>query len=123
MAGLPVVTSRARVVLQVRVEGEREYWTRAFPDRTLRTVQWSERGRLIEQSGPLRIAFDVAGNAAGMRIVSRGCRVFGIPLPRALAPAVTALVRGAPTGWEVDVTIGVPLLGTIGGYGGTVVPS
>jgi hypothetical protein len=121
VAGLPRVTPCARVVLHVRVEGEREYWTRAFPDRTLRTAQWSEGGRLVEQSGPMQVAFDVAGDESGMRIVSRGCRVFGVPLPRALAPAVTATARGTSTGWEVEITIGVPLLGTIGAYGGTVI--
>ena len=76
---------------------------------------------MIEQSGPLEVAFDVAGDESGMRIVSRGCRMFGLPVPRPLAPRVTATVNGAPGGWEVEITIGLPLLGTIGGYTGTVV--
>jgi hypothetical protein len=122
-AGLPAVTPSARVVLHVRVDGEREFWTRVFPDRSLRTAQWLEQGRLIEQAGPLQVSFDVAADESGMRIISRGCRVFGVPLPRAFAPAVTAMVHGAANGWEVEVMIALPLLGTIGAYSGTVVPA
>ena len=122
-AGLPAVTPSTRVALHVRVHGEQEFWTRTFRDRSLRTVQWLERGRLVEQSGPVQVAFDVTADESGMRITSCGCRVFGVPLPRALGPTVTATAHGAPNGWEVEVTIGVPLLGTIGGYGGTVVPA
>ncbi len=122
-AGLPAVTPSTRVVLHVRVDGEREVWTRVFPDRELRTAQWLERGRLIEQAGPLQVAFDVAADESGMRITSRGCRVFGVPLPRAFAPAVTAIVHGVANGWKVEVSIALPLLGTIGAYSGTVVPA
>ncbi len=122
-AGLPAVTPSTRVVLQVLVDGEREFWTRVFPDRELRTAQWLERGRLIEQAGPLEVAFDVAADESGMRITSRGARVFGVPLPRAFAPAVTAIVHGAANGWKVEVSIAFPLLGTIGAYSGTVVPA
>ena len=122
-AGLPAVTPSVRVVLRVHVDGERELWTRVFPDRELRTLQWLERGRLIEGAGPLRLAFDVAADESGMRLTSRGCRVFGVPLPRAAAPAVTALVSAAANGWQVDVSIALPLLGTIGAYSGTVVPT
>ena len=122
-AGFPAVTPSARVGLHVQVDGERELWTRVFPDRVLRTAQWLEDGCLIEQTGPLQVAFDVTADESGMRIISCGCRAFGVPLPRAFAPAVSALVHGSANGWEVEVTIAVPLLGTIGGYGGTVVPT
>jgi hypothetical protein len=122
-AGLPAVTPSARVALRVRADGERELWTRVFPDRELRTLQWLRQGRLIEQAGPLQVAFDVAADAAGMRFTSRGCRLFGVAVPRLFAPVVSAKARGTATGWELDVSIALPLLGTIGAYSGTVVPA
>ncbi len=122
-AGLPAVTASARVLLQVHAVGEREFWTRVFPDCKLRTAQWIERGRLIEQAGPLQVAFDVAADESGMRLTSRRCRVLGIPLPRALAPRVAATVSGLADGWNVEVSIALPLIGTIGAYSGTVVPA
>jgi hypothetical protein len=78
---------------------------------------------LIEQAGPLQVAFDVAADESGMRLTSRRCRVLGIPLPRALAPRVAATVCGLADGWNVEVSIALPLLGTIGAYSGTVVPA
>ena len=119
----PKPAARVRVRLSVRVSGEREIWIRAFPGRALRTVQWLERGRLVEQAGPMRLAFDVAADETGMSFASRGCRVLGLPLWRAIAPNVTARVRGAENGWDVEVSVALPLLGTIASYGGTVVPA
>jgi hypothetical protein len=122
-AGLPAATAAAPVTLRVRVQGERELWTRIFPDRELRSVQWIEDGRLIEQTGPLRLAFDVAADESGLLFACRGCRVFGMPLPREFAPRVAARVRGGDARWEVLVSVAVPGLGPIAWYGGTVIPA
>lgn len=119
----PRPAARVSVALRVRVSGEREIWTRAFPGHELRTVQSLERGRLVERAGPVRIAFDVDADETGMRFTSREFRVLGVRLWRALAPQVTARVRGAANGWNVDVSVALPLLGTIASYGGTVMPA
>jgi hypothetical protein len=121
--GVPAPSDCAHVALRVRVDGEREHWTRIFPDQVLRSVQWLESGRLTEQFGLVRLTFDVEADETGMRMASRRCRVAGIPLPRALAPAIAATARGDANTWEVEVTIAMPLLGNMLSYGGEVIPT
>jgi hypothetical protein len=123
LLGLPAPAEDARVALRVRVRGERELWTRVFPDRELHSVQWLENGRLIEQAGLLKLAFDVEADESGMRLATHCCSIAGIPLPRALAPAIAATARGDAHTWDVDVTIALPMLGTMLSYGGDVVPA
>ena len=122
-AGLPAASPSVTVTLRVRVQGERELWTRVFPDCAVRTVQWIDRGRLIEQAGPLQFVFDVGADESGLRFSSCGCRLLGVMLPRGLAPRVAATVRGGEGSWHIDVSVAVPGLGPIAGYGGTVVPA
>jgi hypothetical protein len=120
---LPAPTARAQGRLHVRVRGDRETWIRVFPDREVRTTQWLQHGRLVESHGPVRFFFDVEADEMGMRLASRGCSLLGIPLPRLLAPSVAASVRGDANGWAVDVSLALPLLGTILSYGGVVTPA
>jgi hypothetical protein len=104
------------------VRGDREEWVRTFPDMTLRTTQWLDAGRLVEEAGPLRFIFAVDADERGMRFLQTGCRLFGLALPRALAPRIETLVRGDERGWDVLVSIAAPLLGRIATYGGPVTP-
>ena len=120
--GMPAAAARAPGTLAVTVRGDREAWVRTFPDLTLRTTQRLAAGRLVEQAGPLAFAFDVDADERGMRFSQTGCRLFGIPLPRALAPRVETLVRGDERGWNVLVSIAAPVLGRIATYGGPVIP-
>jgi hypothetical protein len=117
---MPAATSRASGTLVVSVRGDREVWVRTFPDRTLRTAQWIDAGRLVEEAGPLQFVFDVDADARGMRFAQIGCRLLGCPLPRALAPRIETVVRGDERGWNVLVSIAAPLLGRIATYGGRV---
>jgi hypothetical protein len=119
---MPAATARARGSLVVSVRGDRELWVRTFPDRTLRTTQWLDAGRLVEAAGPMQFVFDVDAGEHGMRFTQTGCRLFGRRLPRMLAPRVETVVRGDARGWNVLVTITAPLLGRIATYGGEVTP-
>jgi hypothetical protein len=114
--------SRTNRAFCVSVRGDREVWVRTFPDRTLRTTQWIDAGRLVEEAGPLQFVFDVGADERGMRFAQTGCRLFGCPLPRALAPRIETVVRGDARGWNVLVSIAAPVLGRIATYGGPVIP-
>lgn len=119
---MPAAAARAPGTLVVTVRGDREVWVRTFSDLTLRTTQWLDAGRLVEEAGPMRFLFDVDADERGLRFTQTGCRLFGIPVPRALAPRVDTTVRGDDRGWNVLVSIAAPLLGRIATYGGPVTP-
>ncbi|MEA2785872.1 MAG: hypothetical protein QOF71_1976 [Candidatus Eremiobacteraeota bacterium] len=119
---MPAAAARAPGTLVVTVQGDREVWVRTFPDMTRRTTQWIDAGRLVEQAGAMQFLFAVDAGERGMRFAQTGCRVFGRPLPRALAPRIETVVRGDDVGWNVLVSIAVPLLGRIATYGGPVTP-
>lgn len=119
---LPAAAARAPGSLVVTVRGDREIWVRTFPDITLRTTQRIVAGRLLETAGPLQFAFAVDDDERGMRFSQTGCRLFGVPLPSALAPRVETVVRGDERGWNVLVSIAAPLVGRIATYGGPVIP-
>jgi uncharacterized protein DUF4166 len=119
---MPAAAARAPGTLVVTVRGDREVWMRTFPDVTLRTTQWLDAGRLVEEAGPLQFVFDIDADERGLRLSQTGCRLFGRPLPRALAPRVEAAVRGDEHGWSLLVSIAAPLLGRIATYGGPVTP-
>ena len=119
---MPVAAAPTPGTLVVTVRGDREVWVRTFPDMTVRTTQWIDAGRLIEEAGPLQFVFAVDADERGMRLSQTGCRLFGRPLPHGLAPRVEARVRGDESGWNVLVSIGAPLLGRIATYGGPVTP-
>ena len=52
LMGLPRSERDAPVVLEVRVEGERERWVRHLQGRRLVTVQWARGDLLMESFGP-----------------------------------------------------------------------
>ena len=119
---MPTAAARAPGTLAVTVQGDRETWVRTFPGMTLRTTQWVDAGRLVEQAGAMQFLFAVDADERGMRFSQTTCRMFGLTLPRALAPHVETVVRGDDRGWDVLVSIAAPLLGRIATYGGPVTP-
>ncbi len=122
LMGLPGASARAQGTLVVRAEGDREVWERSFPDTTLTTVQWIDRGRLVEARGPMQVLFDVTADERGMRFEPVACRCLGAWIPRPFAPRFSSTVRGAATSWDLLVTIAVPVLGPLASYRGAVTP-
>jgi hypothetical protein len=123
MLRMPAPAARVQGTLRVSVHGAREVWVRAFPDRTLRTVLWIDRGQLVEQAGPLQFVFNVDADEHGLQFSQTGFRLLGRTVPAALAPRVEALVRSDDRGWNVSISIAVPWLGRVATYGGPVRPN
>ena len=95
---MPAAAARAPRTLVVTVHGAREAWV------------------------PMQFLFAVDADERGMRFSQTGCRMFGQRLPRALAPRIETVVRGDDRGWNVLVSIAMPLLGGLATYSGTVTP-
>ncbi len=49
-----------------------------------------DRGRLVEQFGPIRFGFDLPSDGEGLEMKLRRWSLFGLPLPLALAPKIVA---------------------------------
>jgi hypothetical protein len=119
---LPAPCARAPGRLVVTVRDDREVWERIFPDTKLRTVHWIDGDRLVEETGPLQFVFDVDANDRGLRFSSIACRFLGCTLPRWLVPRIEAAARADERGWNLLVSVAVPVLGRLATYGGPVTP-
>src|SRR5262249_8813405 len=109
LLGLPRAGRAVPVRLQVVVDGERERWIREFGDSRMESVQWCRDGVLMEAAGPMRFELDVRADSNGMHLESRRVSLGPIPIPRFLAPRVTAIARGVREGtWHVSVQLTGP---------------
>jgi hypothetical protein len=101
------------VRLDVLAAGDQETWTRSFGGVVRSSTQWAAGGLLMEQAGPLRIAFQIRACEDSLKFESRRADVWGIPVPL----RVEALARGGETSWEVEVRIA-----HVGSYRGVMTP-
>jgi hypothetical protein len=95
-----------------------ERWTRDFSGRRFSSAL-SQRGEcLVERFGAFRFAFNLPSDAKGLRMVMKGWWLGPLPLPLALAPRSEAREWEEDGRFRFDVSIGLPLLGTIVQYRG-----
>ncbi len=108
--------------LEVRFapSGGREKWTRRFgPNSFSSEMSEGPGGTLTERFGPMRFHFalDVAADGAlAMRLARWSA--FGLPMPIALAPRITAGEHGADGRFHFDVAVAMPLIGPVVHYRG-----
>ena len=109
------------LALRVEGDGQRERWLRRFGDKELITTQFQRGRTLWESMGPLSFGMHLSVVEGALRFVTEYVRLFGFPLPRVLAPRVSALAEGLDaTRWTVRVELAVPPLGPVGSYEGEV---
>lgn len=120
---LPSPGAQIPATLRVRTEGALEYWTRDFGGLHMATRQWQQGDLLMEAAGPLQFGFCLTADAVGMGFECVRCRLFGIPLPRALSPRIVSTTTAEGEGWRLYVRIDAPLLGMLAQYEGDVTPS
>jgi len=101
LVGFPPEGEQVPTRLDVLATEDEEIWTRRFGGVARSSTQWEAKGLLVEEAGPLRVAFQVRACQGGMSFESRRARVWGIPVPL----RVKAAVRGGETSWEVEVTV------------------
>ena len=120
---LPQAGENVPVTLQIESHGDKERWVRQLGTQRLVTWQWLQQNGLVESAGPLRFGFQLDADTEGMRFVSRKCWFLGVPMPPALAPRVTAQVRGAAQSWWLTVCLDVPGVGRLLSYEGELKPA
>jgi uncharacterized protein DUF4166 len=122
---LPEAGESVPVRLSVRREGPGERWVRSFGARRLVSSQHAcADGLLAERFGPLELRFRLAPTARGLRYEQGGTALCAgplhLPLPRWMAPRVTATEEAAPPGdrTRLRVTVSLPVVGLLLAYEG-----
>lgn len=121
--GIDPASPEQRLVVDIRhVDGVLR-WARRFGDGP-EAVSWFQpvgrwpEGHWEERAGPLRLRLMVDTDGGGWRWRQIGCRLWVLPLPVWLSPAVDAGKRIEDGRYRFDVAIRLPLLGEILAWGG-----
>jgi hypothetical protein len=100
----------------------RETWTRDFAGRRFSSVQFegdrANTALACERFGPVTIAMALVPEGNRMRLVSRRCTVFGMPLPGILHPRGDICESANDNRFNFHVEIGFPWTGLIVRYRG-----
>ncbi|HLO76344.1 MAG TPA: DUF4166 domain-containing protein [Magnetospirillum sp.] len=123
--GLPRLAGSHSLVVRVLADGDGELWERRFADATFasrfQAAGVPEQAR--EYFGPFRLDYQLAAENGEIRWSLVGARLFGVPLPKALAPEVTAREWVADDGaYRMKAQVSLPGLGPLLGYGGSLAP-
>jgi hypothetical protein len=124
--GFPQAGHDVPVKVAFTLRDGREVWQRTFADRSFSSTQEEGRGRfdrlLCERFGPFAFGLALVCEAGRMRLVARGWSIFGIPLPRALAPFGDAYESAEDGRFHFHVEIRLAWIGLIVGYRGWLLP-
>ena len=95
-----------------------ERWTRDFSGRCFTSRLSEEKGRLVERFGAFRFAFDLLPHDNGLSMEMRGWSFLSVRLPLFLAPRSIAYEWAEDDRFHFDVSIALPLIGSIVHYRG-----
>lgn len=121
--GIDPAQPEQRLVVDIRHADGALRWARRFGDGS-EAVSWFRPigswpdGCWEEHAGPLTLRLAVDTEGGGWRWRQIGCRLWRLPLPTWLSPAVDAGKRIEDGQYRFDVAIRLPLLGEILAWGG-----
>lgn len=118
--GLPATTGDLPLEVVIESRDGFEHWTRRFGAHRMRSVMRAQGGLLVERFGPVSIAMRLVGTPDGLDMRPVGGWLVGIPLPRFLLPSVVARETVANGRHVFEVDIGLPLIGRLVAYRGTL---
>jgi hypothetical protein len=100
----------------------RETWTRDFGGYRFRSELSARKGLVVERFGPIRFAFALPSDRGGLRMELRRWSVFGVQLPRMLAPRIDAREWQEGDRFRFAVAVSAPLAGRVVRYSGWLRP-
>lgn len=125
LIGFPKAGEDVPVTVRFAAEGDREIWTRTFGGKSFRSILVEGKGRdrhlLAEVFGPFRVLLALVPEGDRLRLVVRGWRFLGIPLPLFLAPGGETYEEERDGRFHFHVEIGGPLTGLVVRYTGWLV--
>jgi hypothetical protein len=126
IVGFPLAGENVPVRVDFRRENGIERWSRTFAGRTFHSTQEQGRGRdewlVCERFGPVCAGMALVTDEGRLRLIVRRWSLFGIPMPRALAPGGNSYEYSENGRFHFHVEIGHPLTGLIVAYRGWLVP-
>ena len=115
------------VTVRFTTDGRRETWRRQFGAHAFSSDHTEGSGRsdklLEEHFGPFSFGLALVASADRLSFVVRRWKVFGLPLPVALAPFGDSFEFVADGRFHFDVEIRLPLIGLIVRYRGSLEPT
>jgi len=122
IVGFPRAGENVTVRVDFKLANGRERWTRTFAGRAFHSTQEQGRGRdawlVCERFGPVKVAMALVLDGGRLRLIVRRWSMFGIALPRFLAPGGDSYEYAADGRFHFHVEIGHPWTGPIVGYQG-----
>jgi hypothetical protein len=100
----------------------KERWTRDFGGHVFSSELSERKGLAQERFGPMRFGFALEPAADGLTMTLKRWSMFGIRLPRFLAPRIAAREWEADGRFHFDVALRFPLIGPIVHYTGWLSP-
>ncbi|MBX4893361.1 SDR family oxidoreductase [Rhizobium bangladeshense] len=123
--GFPAAGEDVPVAVRFVADGDGEIWTRSFGGKTFRSWQAAgtggERHLLAEVFGPFRVLLALVPEGEKLRLIVRGWRFCGIPLPLSLAPGGDTYEEERDGRFHFHVEIGGRLTGLVVRYSGWLV--
>ncbi|MBY5870312.1 SDR family oxidoreductase [Rhizobium leguminosarum] len=123
--GFPRAGEDVPVTVRIAADGDTEIWTRDFGGKIFRSIQVEGKGRdrhlLAEVFGPFRVLMALVPDGEKLRLVVRGWRFLGIPLPLFLAPGGDTYEEERDGRFHFHVEIGGRLTGLVVRYTGWLV--
>ena len=99
-----------------------EYWRRDFGGHVFTSRMWQENGVLCERTGLATLRYDLELEHGILRMQLRSFRSLGLPLPRALWPAITTAESQRDGRYCFDVRASMPGAGLVIRYKGWLEP-
>ncbi|MBY5444528.1 DUF4166 domain-containing protein [Rhizobium leguminosarum] len=123
--GFPPAGEDVPVTVRFVSDGDKEIWTRDFGGTVFRSWQVEAESRdrhlLAEVFGPFRVLMALVPDGEKLRLVVRGWRFCGIPLPMFLAPGGDTYEEERDGRFHFHVEIGGRLTGLVVRYAGWLV--
>ena len=98
-----------------------ETWQRNFGPHCFASRLCQRGDRVVERFGPMRFAFALPSDGAGLEMVLRRWSMFGVPLPLWLAPRIVGREWEEDDRFRFPVEITAPLIGKVVRYTGWLV--
>lgn len=102
--------------------GGRERWARDFGGHFFASTLSERKGLAVERFGPVRFGFALEPATDGLNMALKRWSVFGLPLPRFLAPRIAAREWEADGRFHFDVAVAMPIVGDVVHYSGWLKP-
>jgi NAD(P)-dependent dehydrogenase (short-subunit alcohol dehydrogenase family) len=103
--------------------GGRELWTRDFGGHVFSSELSQAGDGVTERFGPLRFDFDLPSGPHGLEMRFRRWSAFRLPMPRFLAPRISAREWEEDGRFRFEVAVSLPLVGDVVGYSGWLSPA